>query len=83
MIFGKLQQIFDWQQSKLTSKSPNSSSPYAVKVECLLLDFCATKWKWKKGELGEKKKELKELDLFASIFIFYYFLKIYLSGCLR
>ena len=70
-----------WLVTKYVKTSPNSSNPYAMKLECLKSDFCAPKFgkEMEKRRVGRKKRvlELKEMDwvnhffkmeLFASIF---------------
>ena len=63
-----------------TSKSPNSSNAYAMKVECLQTIFCVTKaWrKWKKRKVrGTKTGFEAEWNRLQAVFLFQF-----LSGCL-
>ena len=39
----KIERFLAGNKVGLTSKCPNSSDPYAMKVECLKSDFCAPK----------------------------------------
>ena len=58
-----------------TSKSPNSSNTYAIKVECLQTIFCVIKaWrKWKKEKLGGQKPVLKQNEMDYKQFSYFNF----------
>ena len=67
----------------LTSKCPNSSDPYAMKVECLKSDFCAPKvWKKWKKEGARVKGQKTVFGAKSNGLQVFYFLFLFLSGCL-
>ena len=73
----KCWKIFEWLQSKLTYKSPDSSNSYAMKVECLKSIFCAPRVgkKMRKGRVRRKKTVFFFTwnHLLQFFFIFFYF----------
>ena len=77
-MYGKFQKILTGkvQFLRLSSKLLNLSIPYAMKVECLKLDFCATKREKKekrrvegrKSSLGAERNRLLSFSFCISIF---------------